>query len=201
MTLPIFAQNGCHKKFSLRLCSNIEKQNMNLPVDSTTLLFQKEEISDLRDLVDDDGYWASDCDNISDRELNQYILYGFVQLMEYESIEYDYYTKLMQIKALGGIDDSIVKDYESVLENSDNVKSVSNIGDPQIEYLFVRSFYRDIPIGHEARTAERYFTTLAEENWKELTDYQLSLLAIIAVRNGDKTLNIRILDFLREKQN
>lgn len=62
--------------------------------------------------------------------------------------------KEMQIKALRYLDNEIRKDFETTPQR---------IGYEQILYLYVRSLYRDIPLG-DALKAHKYFIALAQSN-------------------------------------
>ncbi|MDO4755978.1 MAG: hypothetical protein Q4A54_06515 [Parabacteroides sp.] len=67
-----------------------------------------------------------------------------------------------------------------------------------IDYLFVRSAYRDIPEAGEAREAIRYFTNIAKEQWKKQPLYYKGAIAWVMWRNGEKEVAHQILAWLRK---
>lgn len=151
----------------------------------------------LIELQNQDGGWAWYKDMRSNRSITQYILYGYAKLQNIGSIEYPESIKSMQIKALRYIDDQIKNDFESLKSKKDWEK-LDRITTNQLEYLYVRSFYRDIPIDHEAREAERFYTNVASNNWTQLDLYERSLLAVLQKKNGVKELANTITNSIRE---
>lgn len=155
-------------------------------------------IAKLQDLQREDGGWSWYKGMYSSRSITQYILYGFSQLIHLNAVEYGENVKMMQINALKYIDKQILTDYENLKKWNKNWEKSTDISTNQLEYLYVRSFYRDIPIDKETRQAERFYTTVAEKNWTKLSLYEKSLLAILVSQNGNKELNEKIIKSLRE---
>ena len=94
----------------------------------------------------------------------------------------------MQIKALRYLDNEIRKDFETTPQR---------IGYEQILYLYVRSLYRDIPLG-DALTAHKYFIALAQKQWSDFTLYEKALTAVTLNRYGFKQEAQNILKSLRQ---
>lgn len=152
-------------------------------------------IQQLTNLQNEDGGWSWIKDMSSSRDITQYILYGFSELVNLGAVQYGEKEKMMQIDALKYIDQLITDDYNNI-KNKDKKTSIST---NELEYLFVRSAYRDIPISQETRKAERFYNTVAEQNWRNLSLYERSLLLVVAQRNGNQTLVNHIMASLREK--
>ena len=96
--------------------------------------------------------------------------------------------KEMQIKALRYLDNEIRKDFETTPQR---------IGYEQILYLYVRSLYRDIPLG-DALKAHKYFIALAQKQWSDFTLYEKALTAVTLNRYGFKQEAQNILKSLRQ---
>ena len=123
------------------------------------------------------GMWES-------RSITLQILKGMAQLTELGAIQYNEEEKTMQMSALRYLDKSIQKDYDQLRKNASALSDYIPSSD-QIEYLYVRSHYRDIPEA-EAREAVRYFTSRAAASWKQLPLYDRAAIALVLWRNGQK---------------
>lgn len=152
----------------------------------------------LQELQREDGGWAWYKGMYSSRSITQYVLYGLTQLTHLNAVEYGENVKVMQMNALKYIDSQILKEYEDLKRFNKNWQKLSYLSTNQLEYLYVRSFYRDIPIDQKTREAERFYTSIAEKNWTKLNLYEQSLLAVLASQNGNKILNNKIINSLRE---
>ena len=118
------------------------------------------------------------------RSITLQILKGMAQLTELGAIQYNEEEKTMQMSALRYLDKSIQKDYDQLRKNASALSDYIPSPD-QIEYLYVRSHYRDIPEA-EAREAVRFFTTRAAASWKQLPLYDRAAIALVLWRNGQK---------------
>lgn len=152
----------------------------------------------LQELQREDGGWAWYKGMYSSRSITQYVLYGFTQLTHLNAVEYGENVKVMQMNALKYIDSQILKEYEDLKRFSKDWQKLSYLSTNQLEYLYVRSLYRSIPIDQRAREAERFYTSIAEKNWTKLNLYEQSLLAVLASQNANKILNSKIINSLRE---
>ena len=56
----------------------------------------------------------------------------------------------------------------------------------QVEFLFVRSSYRDIPELGDAREAIRFYTNQAEKHWNQYSLISKGEIALLMHRNGKK---------------
>lgn len=155
-------------------------------------------IDKLSSLQNSDGGWSWYQGMYSSRSITQYILYGFTQLINLGAVEYTADIKTMQINALKYIDSKIRADFENLKKNNKDWKKSNYISTNQLEYLYVRSSYRDIPIDQPTREAEKFYTSIVEKNWTKLGLYQQSLLATLAFRNGNKELSSQIMRSISE---
>ena len=133
------------------------------------------------------------------RSITQYILHGYATLQLAAQVEYDDDIRSMQISGLRFIDDKILDDFNDLKKYNKDWEKINRISSNQLEYIYVRSFYRDIPIDQETREAERFYTKIASDNWKALGLYERSLLAVVAKRNGDMALAEKIVKSLEER--
>ncbi len=125
------------------------------------------------------------------------IMKGMAQLTQLEAIEYNSQEKEMQMKALKFLDMNIQEDYERTLKLNKNMKSVLP-SDNQIEYLFVRSFYRDVPELGSAREAIRFYTAQAERYWKKYNLYSRAAIGWLMWKNGKSEIANDILKYFQK---
>lgn len=152
----------------------------------------------LQELQDDLGGWRWYKGMYPSRSITQYILYGYAQLQG-KGVEYPQEVKEMQIHALNFVDKELLKDYTTLQKDNKEWKAIENISLSQLEYLYLRSFYRDIPISRETREAERFYTSVVSKYWRNLDLYERSLLVILLKKNGDKELASTITQTIRER--
>lgn len=185
----------------------LDAKNETQQMDRLSLLFDlnnskmqaSQAISKLKDLQNADGGWSWYKGMYSSRSITQYVLYGFTQLINIGVVEYSSEIKEMQISALKFIDSQIKKDYEYLKKDTRDWKALKQISTNQLEYIYVRSAYRDIPVDSSTREAERFYTSVAEKYWTSLNLYERSLLSVIASRNGNKQLTNKVMASLRER--
>lgn len=132
------------------------------------------------------------------RSISQYILYGYAKLQQVGQVEYSEQIKTMQINALKFIDKGIAEDFNNLKKHNKDWEKTTYVSTNQIEFAYVRSFYRDIPISKEAREAERFYTDVAAKNWTKLSMYERSILSMVLKRNGDKTTVNQIVKSIKE---
>lgn len=132
------------------------------------------------------------------RSITQYILYGFANLQHVGMVEHPGAVKYMQMDALKYIDECIAEDFAQLKKSNKLWKETKSISTNQLEYLYVRAMYRDIPISHEARVAERFYTEVVSKNWTKLGLYEKSLLAVLLPQLGEKELAQKVAASIKE---
>lgn len=152
----------------------------------------------LAELMNNEGGWSWYKGLYPSRNISQYILYGYAKLQQVGQIEYPQEIKEMQMNALKFIDKQILDDFNNLKKNNKDWEKSTYVSTNQIEFAFVRSFYRDIPISQEAREAERFYTDVASKNWTKLGMYQRAILSMILKRNGEEELAGKIVKSIKE---
>lgn len=144
-----------------------------------------------------DGGWSWFKGMFASREITLHILKGMSQLVKLNAIQYNQQEKEMQIKALNYLDKQIQQDYESLKQNNPNWQK-SVVSPIQLEYLFVRSEYRDIPELGDAREAIRFYTAQTEKQWDKQNLQGKAETAWLMWRNGKKEVTDKILTWFRK---
>lgn len=174
-----------------------QKQRLSLLFDMNRAAGQREiALRHLLDLQRPDGGWGWFKGMYPSQEITLYILKGMSQLTELNAVEYNQQEKEMQMKALKFVDKQIQSDYEALQKIKNWQKN--EISPLEIEYLFVRSNYRDIPEPSSAREAIRYYTDLAEKQWSKQSIYGKGEIAWLMWRNGKKEVAGKIIAWLRK---
>lgn len=174
-----------------------QKQRLSLLFDLNRAAGQREiALQHLLEQQTSEGGWSWFKGMYPSREITLYILKGMSQLVQLNAIEYNQQEREMQMKALKFVDKQIQGDYETLQKNGNPQKS--HISPLTIDYLFVRSGYRDIPELGEAREAIRFYTNLAEKQWNKQSLYSKGEIAFLMLRNGKKEVAGNILAWLRK---
>ena len=124
-------------------------------------------------------------------------------------------TTNMLNKAVKFLDDEIVNDYrelqkqakrirEQAKTNTEGAKkeaefwAQNHTGNFQIQYLYMRSFYKDLNIPKNAQKAVAYYTHQTYTFWLERNLYTKGMIALIAHRNGKDVIAAKVLNSLKE---
>lgn len=102
-------------------------------------------------------------------------------------------------RAVGYLDVRMKEDYEQLLKYKTNLNQ-QNIGNTQIQYLYARSFFKDIPIDDRNQTAFDYWKEQAGEYWLENNKYMQGMIALAIHRftDGKAKTATNIINSLRE---
>lgn len=173
-----------------RLSLLFDLNNTNQLTDAAT--------SKLADLQTSAGGWGWYKGFYPSRSITQYILYGYAKLQQVGQVQYPEQIKMMQMSALKYIDKQILDDFNALKKNNKDWEKTTYVSTNQLEFAFVRSYYRDIPINQETREAERFYTNVASKNWTKLSLYEQAILSIVLKRNGDKDLANKIVKSIKE---
>lgn len=173
------------------------KQKLFLLFDKNrTEVIRDEALNKLIELQKGDGSWSWYKDFSPSPSITIEILRMMAELTELGAVEYKEVEKKMQTRALRYIDNYMGERYrEKTTLKQSNFKLTALI----IDYLYMRSFYRDIPETESGRKASHFYISLINEQWNKphLGLQEKGKLAIFLYRNGDKELAQEITSWLR----
>jgi hypothetical protein len=134
-----------------------------------------------------------------DRFITQYIVTGIGHLIKIKGINSGHQDKLNQIlaTAIPYLDRKIKQDYDELIKSKTNLKLYAP-GHSEIQYLYMRSFFREHKIPAASQTAYNYFRGRVQQTWTTQTKYMQGMIALALGRTGDARTPAAILKSLKE---
>ncbi|GAB4295004.1 MAG: alpha-2-macroglobulin family protein [Marinilabiliales bacterium] len=155
----------------------------------------------LENLQCSNGGWVWFKGGPDDRYITQHIITGFGHLdhLGVTDVKSDNKIWNMVYKGIGYLDNEIRKDYNWLKKNlNEKEMEEDNIGYYQIQYLYARSFFKDVPVPNSSQEAFDYYITQAKKYWINKNRYMQGMIALALYRNNDKTTSTDIIKSLAE---
>ena len=138
-----------------------------------------------------------------DRYITQHIITGFGKLnkLGIRKLEDDANVSQMVYNGLEYLDLQIKNDYEYLLELEKEGKikmSDNHLGYYQVHYLYMRSFFKDIPVPEDSKAAFDYYIGQAAKYWNNGGWYNKGMIALALYRFGNKDVPMGIVKSLKE---
>lgn len=175
------------------------KKRISLLFDINALADGKERsLSKLMKLQMSNGGWPWFEGGPDDRFITQYIAIGIGRLDHIGMLklrdenELSYMTK----RCIDYLDNRIRKDYESILKNGHSGED--NLSEIQIQYLYMRSYFKDYIINNKNRAAFDYFIDQSKKYWLQKRRYLQGMIALTLNRYEDKNLSLKVIRSLKE---
>ena len=173
----------------------MQKLSLLFDINRTDYL-NNQALDKLRSLQTESGGWTWFKGMNPSVSITQWILYGLKETGETG-------VKDLQEKAIRFIDSEFKRYYDnykkSIKSSNPSGRDVArNISTYVLEYLFVRSLYKDIPLG-ETEEAAKFYTSIVEKNWASIPDlYGRAIAALFLQRTGKPDIARAIVKSLRE---
>lgn len=180
------AQDESERKHRLAFLFDVKRMN-NEAAESLKKLFERQ---------GPEGAWSWFEGMYPSRYITQYIVTGFGRLMHLGVIDknnFEYYANLQ--KAISYLDDQANRDYHEFIKNT---KEANHLSSYIIHYLYMRSFYLDIPIQENNREAHQYFFQQLDKYWLTTSRYDQALGALASHRYDQSPLATKIMRSLKE---
>ena len=131
-----------------------------------------------------------------DRYITQYIISGIGRLKKLNAIPLDQQVHLDKIarSAIAYLDKEINADYEKRSKNS----GARNPDVIQIQWLYMRSFFPEIPLTGNMVNVLKYYRNQSVEKWTDQSVYMQGMIALFLNRAGDTKTAMDILASLKE---
>ncbi len=101
-------------------------------------------------------------------------------------------------KAIVYLDQEIKDDYNQAKKHDKKYLTYSHIGNIQVQYLYARSYFKDIPQTQGTQEAFDYYLKQANEYWTQFNLYGQGMIALEAHRNDQKNTSKLIIKSLKE---
>ncbi len=138
-----------------------------------------------------------------DRYITQYIISGIGHLKKLKALGRGQDEKLKEIlaTAIPYLDRKIKADYDEMMKQRKNQKSAAgrDLGELDIQYLYMRSFFPEYPIAKNSQTAYNYFRKQSQLFWTNQNRYMQGMIALALFRTGDTKTPADILRSLKER--
>jgi uncharacterized protein YfaS (alpha-2-macroglobulin family) len=134
-----------------------------------------------------------------DRYMTQYIISGIGHLRNLDAIpsnstgEINNFTR----KAINYLDQSIRKDYDQIRKNNKKIAGIYIALEP-IQYLYMRSFFTNVPVPANIKPAYNYFHNKVKQEWVKQNTYMRAMIALSFHRTGDAATAKKIIAALKE---
>ncbi len=161
----------------------------------------KKSLKQLQQMQVSNGGWAWFPGMRESRYITQHIVSGLGHLdkLGIKNVREDRDTWKMTQKAVQYLDMRIKEDYDDLLKYKVDLKK-KNIRNNQIQYLYARSFFKDIPVSKANSTAFNYYKEQADEYWLDNNKYLQGMIALALHRftNADSKTANGIIESLRQ---
>ncbi|MGB5819247.1 MAG: MG2 domain-containing protein [Saonia sp.] len=143
------------------------------------------------------GAWAWFKGGRENRFITQHIGTGLGHLKQLQVSLPDQGTDQMMQKAMRYLDNEFVKEYEYMKRHTKNIND-DHLSYTQIHYLYMRSFFTDIPASKKVDEVMTFYRGQAKKYWVDKNLYSKGLLALILHRTNDTLTANKILKSLKE---
>lgn len=96
------------------------------------------------------------------------------------------------------LDDRIREDYEWILKYDKEHIDLNHLSYEQIQYLYARSYFKDISIDKRNQKAFDYYKGQAQKYWLQNSRYMQGMIALALNRYDDKVIPMNIMKSLKE---
>jgi uncharacterized protein YfaS (alpha-2-macroglobulin family) len=114
-------------------------------------------------------------------------------------IKNDKKTWDMTKKAIGFIDGEIVRNYNNLKKYCDaKCMEEDHLSYMEIQYLYARSYFIDVPIDKKTQEAFDYYKGQAQKYWKSKSFYMQGMISLALYRYDEKVVPAKIVASLKE---
>ena len=136
------------------------------------------------------------------RYITQHIVTGMGHLdkLGVKSVREDATTFNMLRKAIAYLDIRIKEDYDRLKKYySDEEMKKNHLSHTAVQYLYGRSYFKDIPVPKRSQKAYDYYFEQSKKYWLSQSKYMQGMIALALFRNGETAVPNDIVKSLKEK--
>jgi len=105
----------------------------------------------------------------------------------------------MVTKGVNYLDREILDDYTYIVEHDSNFTKHKHINEDHIQYLYARSFFKDLPIDAATKKAFDYFQQQATKYWTDFSIYSEGMIALETKRFSNEPIANDIMKSIKER--
>lgn len=143
------------------------------------------------------GAWAWFNGGPDNRFITQHIITGLGHLKQLSGTSKASETQQMIQKAISYLDAEFVNEHDRIKRRPSNAED-DHLNQTQIHYLYMRSFFKEIPANEKVKEITSYYIGQAQKYWMSKGLFSKGMLALILHRTGDVNTSAKILRSLRE---
>ena len=130
-----------------------------------------------------------------DRYITQYIVTGMGRLKKL-GLQSENFASIYK-PAIAYLDRKITQDYKNLVKSKAKLTTQPS-GDIQVQYLYMRSFFPELPVPASAKTAYNHYRNQAKKFWMQQGKSTQAMTALVLSRTADKITPAAILKSLKE---
>ena len=179
---------------------NQQKKNIALLFDMVRMNREQENaFNKLKEMQSSNGGFTWFKGGRDDRYMTQYIATGIGHLRKLNALTGDNYQKIKSIveRAIPYLDKKIKEDYDELIKFKVKLSN-NNVGDIQVQYLYMRSFFPEYKIAAASQTAYDYYLGQAKKYWLSNNKYTQAMIALALHRSNDPVTPKAIIRSLKE---
>ena len=183
------AKDETERKKRIALLFDLNKMSNEL--NGALIKLQKKQVAN--------GAWSWFEGMPDDRYITQYIVEGFGHLdhLGIKTVRDDAKTWNMVNRAVYYLDARILDDYTRLVESKAD-RSKNQLSSLQIQYLYTRSYFKDIPVSSDSKKAFDYYLDQSKKFWLSNSEYLQGMIALVLYRYGDSSTPSDIIKSLKE---
>lgn len=154
-------------------------------------------LSKLAKLQVSNGAWPWFDGGPDNRYITQYIVCGMGHLKKLGVDADNPKLKSMVVPAVAYLDNQIKRDYDYLIKWGIDL-DLDNISYYQIQYLYARSFFKEIPVKEKDKVAYDYYYGQAEKYWLNKGIYMQGMIALAHFRGGNTNFASNVIRSIKE---
>jgi hypothetical protein len=185
------AQNESERKKRIGLLFNLSKMSREL--DRTITKLEQMQVSN--------GGWPWFKGMEESWYITQHIVTGLGHLDELgvKDVRSDKRVWNMTKKAIAYLDKRMQEDYNYIKVHYPNFKDEQHLSSMHVQYLYARSFFKDVEYSSLSKEALLYYENQARTYWRQFNLYNEGMIALWANRNEQESFAQKIMASLRER--
>jgi len=135
------------------------------------------------------------------RYISQHIITGMGHLdhLGIKNVRDDKRVWKMVENGVKYLDDRLLEDLNWLKNHSPDYKKEQHVSEFHVQYLYARSYFKDIPMNDKVKEAFDYYSAQAEKYWLSFNIYNEGMIALYAHRYDKPELAKGILKSLKER--